>query len=57
MKYWYMVQHWWTLTGLFNEKSLTQKATYCMIPVIWNVKERESSLVTVKCMGAGNNGK
>ena len=34
MKYWYILQHGWTLkTSCYRERSQTQKTTYCMIPL------------------------
>lgn len=38
MKYWYMLQHEWTLKTMLSERTQTQKTTYYMIPFILSAK-------------------
>lgn len=57
MKYWYIAHHQWTLKTL-SERSYTEKATYHIIPLIWNVQnsysiETESRLVTPRARKDG----
>lgn len=40
MKYWYTLQQGWTWEHYTRERSPTWKATYCMIPFVWDAQNR-----------------
>lgn len=40
-KYWFLLQHGWTLKTLCLSERQSQKMTYCMISCIWNFQKRQ----------------